>query len=354
MMEAAAAPSPPDDDPDDRLGRVHVPVAWHPERPRLFEVLAAATGLPLECVRVMRNRADVSLDWRTLNWHGPDGRPVTTGKGGIADVRQLWEALLARDLIPEDWADDPRRAFDSGGRRGIGAGGREVWLGTEAQWPRGAPPDPLVPMFDERGNLIAYGGAYHRIECVLLPHPPSVAVAVALASDPRGVATAEACARELAARLAPWKAATPSERVVWRVSGVSGVLPQDGVSVREAAPALATAVDAALVQMARGAPDAVPRLAFAAPCADDEYAAGVWRRAAADPRASVMSLADDVVTGQSWAPVPERVAGRRYRDLPDPFAPALDLWNLGYGFGGVLDDGAVVLVCPPVDGAVGV
>lgn len=85
-----------------------------------------------------------------------------------------WEALSARGVIPLDWAPHATRRF------------------------------------------VAYDPATTETSADALTHPPTRGACVAFASDPVGVTTAEALARELVARLAPWGAAQP-ERVIWIV-----------------------------------------------------------------------------------------------------------------------------------------
>lgn len=91
----------------------------------------------------------------------------------VQDPKEAWELFATHGLIPTSWIDDPRRVFESpcafcdGGRaRGL--------LGC--------------PRCGGRGAL--------RIAGLLAPHPPTVALAVALASDVPGVLAAESLARE--------------------------------------------------------------------------------------------------------------------------------------------------------------
>lgn len=99
---------------------------------------------------------------------------------GAGDPQSVWEALAARGVIPAGWLDEGRRAF------------------------------------------VAAGGA-------LTATPPSTEAAVALASDPEGVAEAEALALEAAALLRP--GAAPPRVMAWRLAPTAELLPR-GVSVR--------------------------------------------------------------------------------------------------------------------------
>lgn len=83
---------------------------------------------------------------------------------GIEHPREAWEALAARGLVPESWVDDPRRWFVCSA---------DEWLA--------------------HGSLAA-----PREGPLASPHPPSTGACVALAADPRGVATAETLAHEVA------------------------------------------------------------------------------------------------------------------------------------------------------------
>lgn len=102
----------------------------------------------------------------------------------ITDPREAWELLATREVIPLAWLDDPRRRFVCATCRGDG-----VHYQTRDGGARNTPYDCPA----------CAGG--------MIQHPPTVAECVAFASDPAGVMTAEAIARQI----------TGCERVVWRV-----------------------------------------------------------------------------------------------------------------------------------------
>lgn len=104
--------------------------------------------------------------------------PSPASRLAVTDPREAWEALAARGVIPASWVEDPRRAFHDGEERSL--------------------------------RTFRSGGVrFDHVDrtAILAPHPPTVAACVALASDPEGVTTAEAIAREV----------TGVERVVWYV-----------------------------------------------------------------------------------------------------------------------------------------
>lgn len=158
------------------------PAPLRPARPRLADALACVLRVTIAELR----------DVHRVFGGGADLAAWALPRAAITDPREAWEALCTTlDLY--DWVGDARRGFGCPDCRRSAAGEREVF--GQYGW-------------YERHDCDTCDGADS------LPHPPTVAACVALASDPEGVLTAEALAREAAARVAP---IDPPHRVVWRV-----------------------------------------------------------------------------------------------------------------------------------------
>lgn len=193
------------------------------------------------------------------------------------DASEFWEALVARGLVPSDWASNPRRAFSG-------------------MYPcHGCPAGRPYDCRDCEGT--------HRAPDTR-PYPASVEFVVALAADPRRVATCEALASEAAARLVPWGAdADANAGVLW----IAARDPWLAVTGSLAAQAVEYSVAVAL----RCAPergDAVPL-----PPRLDALAARWAEAARRGLRVQRRGRADLAAVG------------RRFADLPDPYAPLRDL-----------------------------
>jgi hypothetical protein len=120
---------------------------------------------------------------------------------GRSDPHEAWEALAAHDVIPSAWVGDASaRAY--------------------ARAPRA--PTPFSKTMSPCDDARCAHCAEARWVDDARDAPGSVLACATLASDPAGVATAEALARECAARLP-----TPVEvtRVVWRVGARGALLP---------------------------------------------------------------------------------------------------------------------------------
>ncbi len=231
---------------------------------------------------------------------------------GTRNARVVWARLAERDVFPRGFAENPDREFG------------EV---CSACWRPGDARGPTV-------RCAACGDALGRARS----SPPSVALAVALASDPNGVAAAEALACEARARLAPWGTRALS-RVVW------WWLPRDWVHSLGDARA---AVRPYLFDDAEGA--GVVAADARSIAAENPRFAALSARAVRDWR-SVRSLAwDDTARAVGWAHLAERgdvieyggPTGQRFADLPNPFAPVSDIWSTGYALVRVTAD-AIVL-----------
>lgn len=175
--------------------------------------------------------------------------------------------------------------------------------------------------------------------------PPTIDACLALASDPDGIAAAEAHAEEALARLAPWRSAAGGG-VIWRIGGplrdtrwalceelrLFDFLQHGEARVWES-PAH-TAFAARAHDAGKGA---FWVLAQRHACGDQ-----FWRSAA--ERGERAPLERSGVLDEVLRP-PPAVAGRPFAEIPNPFEPLLAIWELGYvpaDFTG----GSAVLIVP--------
>lgn len=81
-------------------------------RDRLADVLSVVTGMAWQWHTSTYSPAgaDVRIGERSLRVVYPDGQTVTAPLA-ITDPREAWEALFARGLVPEQWIENPARAF---------------------------------------------------------------------------------------------------------------------------------------------------------------------------------------------------------------------------------------------------
>lgn len=220
---------------------------------------------------------------------------------------RLWSALAAAGFIPRDWAGDRARRFDAA---------RDVDLA----W------------------------------------PPDVATAVALASDPDGVATVEALLRAHWRSLAPDASVSPTVR--WRV------MPRERVQPGRDRPGRALIVEAlcprdsdddGLARLFGVARDIVEGV-FGGRRATIEpperlSLPGVDPTATFDGAAFEEALGADVTHAAADALAHDLGCARRWAllrpDAPNPFAALRRVWELGYAVDEVTPDGFVVLAPEP-------
>lgn len=229
----------------------------------------------------------------------PEARTVVIG---MTDVREAWEALVARGLVP-------------GPEREVRGAFRELAAPVdEPRW------QPL------REETAAAG------EPSL---PGSIDAAVVLACDPRGIAQAGSLALSFAAQSVAWE--VPSEarvaatRVAWRVVAAERWFQhyldryRMTMLLQELMRALdARSTDFLSVRDVRAVLDVTGK-SYALRVADDVAACVLWREAAARDL--------------------QRPDGSRYRELPDPTATMIELWSTGYALDQIRGD-TVVLVAP--------
>jgi hypothetical protein len=273
------------------------PGVLNPRRPQLATALACVTNV-------------AATEWaKAIRWGSPSRielgerdaltlwAPCGPGRGStllITDPAEAWEALATRGVIPDAWVGDARRAFSD----------------TAACYCDALEPDD-GPCAGCRG-----------IEQVRAT-PWTVAACVALASDVAGVTQAEALAREAVARLAtvpPGDVPRPS-RVVWRV------------------------VDAKTWRPNRRNEYLLRAQHWGRPTSWKE-SAEIYRRVR---RRGAHS---DAQNEAYWLAYCSARWVRSTRTAPDPFAPLVELWALGYALDAITDD-AVVLVAPNLDSGEG-
>lgn len=215
---------------------------------------------------------------------------------GITDPRAAWGALAERGVIPAEWLHDPRRSFEH--------------------------PDSQS----------------HR-------YPPTVGACVAIGSDATNVAVVEALALEFAARLALSGAGTASW-LKWRV----GPLTRHDLVARP--PREPTAV---LHGMLLGVHEAADTTVWG----DGEPAWVVHEDVPRRPWPSACDFTDATAYGRltreiSASELWHSAALYGYRfddlakpvaDLPNPFVPLFEIWQLGYAIDAMFGD-TLVLVAP--------
>lgn len=240
---------------------------------------------------------------------GADGIvPVVFGErlGAVpwktTDPRAAWKQLATAGVIPGGWVEDPRRAF-----------AREI-------------DEPMV-----RGYAAQ-------------PHPPTLAMCVALASDVPGVLAAEMLAREAVARLAPWGVPQP-QRATWRLVDVAVVPP----SYAYDHPWFLNRPTSALVRNgSRGwvtTRSEMPRAAWGNAHETARLLRGDWKTQGAAGRrvAPAREYAGARITAVGDAP--RALWKTRLRDLPNPFEPVVGVWETGYALHEITEQ-AAVLVAP--------
>lgn len=232
-----------------------------------------------------------ALAERILRPDRPKLREARAAASGISKPRDAWSALTTTGLVP------------SGG-----------WLFADD--------DPDTPI--------------HR-------WPTSVDLCVALAADPAGVAAADGYAREAIVRLVPWGADPGCRHVAWRLGGsITGTRPRTLAHAAAKTAGAGVATDAERAQIRRSVRALQARPDVEALYASWDVEGWLWwelaRRADAPfPEAQA----------RQWPlSVRQALAGRRFRDLPNPFEPLLDVWRLGYALGTTAEDVVVVAVGP--------
>lgn len=304
-----------------------------PDRAGLDAALAALSDLAIDDVRAWRAVAEPAEIVEAL---GLDGGP----EGGAA----AWETLQARGILPAEYDDPAGRAFvhpelypSRWSDESVAlarAAGKTVVVFQGARSLRG--PDAL-----------GRGSYSHVVEHrALAGSPLSVADALALGSDARGVVTAESLVHEHAARLEAWGHTATSRRVLWHVLG-----PGMRMSVDEEwhAPEPPLGLQAVLGGAVRHGTAEALLERLSGPLWDDP--------ASPSNRAAVRNIArrqlwftlawaaraDEGARVPRHLDVPTSLWGAPFAELPDPFEPLRSLWATGYVLQGFYDEGAIVL-----------
>lgn len=194
---------------------------------------------------------------------------------GARDAKDAWHRLAASQRIPTAWIDDPARRF--------------VRDPTAHRLTR----DPALAPHDA--------------------HPCEIDHCAMFASDVAGVLTAESDALALAERLAPW-GTPPCTHVVWWTiprAHYGGALTDTRPGVNYALPFAFNALGAAL----KAAGQASPRY-----FAEAKIWARLWNEHAAR---------GTVIADSREAPR-QRLAGRAFAELPNPFEPLAAIEAAGY------------------------
>lgn len=247
--------------------------------------------------------------------------------------RATWEALASRGVIPMSWLTHERRFVGSRCR---------VCSGTGKKTSRDYRDEEYVGACDN----------CDEIGVVLLETPPTRAACVAFASDPEGIETAEALAREACARLSPWEQpdnrfapwkSPHQDRPVWSL-------------YRERSPSQ-THYDWRAETLTKG-----PRhlLYFLDERFKKERPSSSPTNRQHASRAVLQNCVEtDLLGSRHWqeaiqrrltippkSTLGEKLSGRPLQELPDPFAPVLSLWSIGYALQ-KKEAGCLWLFAPP-------
>lgn len=257
---------------------------------------------------------ELAVHW--LDPPRPDLGEARAVVGAAATPAEAWDRVRAAGLLPAAWA-------------------------TEFHTMRGA------AVRHRYGNC--------RTPCLCDPgtvadRPARVHDVVVYASDAEGIRHAEALAREGLARLHPWCLRPPADRLVWAVS--RGTARMRDVHLNALNPVRGKVQRALKTRGDRTFFDALNRFA------DVKRAI----RATGNPafkRLHPIGLIDLIALSASWDRVcaldltvpggfvyPVPAEGRRFAELPDPFAPWWALWQTGYAPWAVTDDAGVMLAAP--------
>ena len=167
--------------------------------------------------------------------------------------------------------------------------------------------------------------------------PPNDAIRRAVDADPRGIEEAEALAREVCRRCAPWGIDATPETVVWHMEAAPRVATYSNTNPFRAM--FDRALSLVETRLTLGETEVVHDRHHPPP----EGWKRDWRRFARH----------DLIRANAWraaalrdARVPARVPvaaqGERYAALEDPLAPLMEIWALGYALAAVTPD-AIVL-----------
>jgi hypothetical protein len=203
---------------------------------------------------------------------GPNGNLLEPWTTG--QPLEAWEALAAASVIPLEWVQAPARRF------------LERW-----------------PWFNETAK----------------EHPPTVLGCLQVAADTHGILAAESLTREVQAGLLGWGRSWAPQTMVWTV----GAWRTAGFGNREGLRFLT---------------QQLPRLP-----SERELGDLLARAATVNPNAVRRAYAQDVAGAARWEHAVRSGAtvqggahdGKPFASLPNPYAPLLALWGLGYALLGL-------------------
>lgn len=263
-----------------------------------------------------------------------------------------WEALAAAGLVPDSWVDDPARGFVGESFPWVGVYVRDskgfaILSSNEdrARWRRarlsevrgGSPGDAMT--FEWAPSI---GQGFYR---PLLQARPSNALAAALAADAGTVPLAEELALESVRRLVPW-GARPPRRVGWVLESAASEVNRVGMPFFSALDVAFRAVNEAATWRVRSeVSDASSALVPHGETTPD--GAARWNprgvvRFAMEGHALWGRMGSEPVAAKHGA-----LRRRRFRDLPDPFVPVLELAALGYWTTGGVGHDALIRAPAP-------
>jgi hypothetical protein len=195
----------------------------------------------------------------------------------------------------------------------------------------------------------------------VVPTPGDLDLAIALASDPHGVRSAEAAAREIIAAINPWNGDEISPPIVWRLRTPevepTGLL--DGrFSFRREALSIAGSDVLGDLRYERALSPCRRRYIEELQALDRRLATILGADAKLHPLREVLQsayawrvlAANDVrlrIDGTDQFH-PHELDGTSYAELPDLFAPLLALCRTGYVLGDIRHD-MIVLLAPPAE-----
>lgn len=307
---------------------------------RLFMPQRPALAAALECVYAMPEALAQQASLRGLSWDERGGWLLWTDDRdqpqrfrtdrGHFDAEQAWEAVVSHGLVNDSWLADSSRAFVTSALH-------------RAQLDRGMSPKRLS-------------------------HPHTLKACVIAAADARALETVEALVQAARVALHPWGLAATTQGVLWQFDEISAfqrswvdpnVVDPERVPVFDSSRdtwrlAVAVRNNAAIVRASSAlgpvadaltAPQRAPtfqaplfltnlsRVAFA--LATD---AQRWDAAAREGAAVRLDATDPEF--------PQELAGVRFANLTNPFAPLATIFALGYGVRSIRGEAQLIAVEP--------
>lgn len=258
-----------------------------------------AKGLPPEEFAVLAARAGAP---RRARWEEASGAVV-----GASDPAEAWETLATRGLVPFDWVESTRRRFAA-----------------------------------EDASEVDGHSLAERPSLRLLPYPPTIEAAVAVAADLPEVIAAESLALEYLRRLrgltaVPLPPGDP-EQIVWSFTSMApGSLspfwglpevPSDWFSALEESGDVPFGIDVG-ARVGHAVERRLPRTAWGKFVGHLAEQAHLW----------------SIAVHAGWKIPSGAHKGEPFGVIEDPYPPLLGIMERGYALGG-WSDRAVILVAP--------